>query len=157
MLAGGLGIVLAISGLTYPARAVAAADASAPWRTVWYDSFSGRAGQGPSAANWEYDTGQYIFGTGEIETMTDSLSNVHLDGAGNLDITALGQGSSWTSGRIQTKQLFGAAAGGELRVIASIKQPDPVAGLGTGPPSGCWVPASGRRRGRSTSWRTSTT
>src|SRR6202020_2741845 len=42
------------------------------------------------------------FGTGEIETMTNSTSNVHLDGNGNLDITALGSGSSWTSGRVQT-------------------------------------------------------
>ena len=31
--------------------------------------------------------------------MTDSPSNVHLDGYGNLDITALGHGQSWTSGR----------------------------------------------------------
>jgi hypothetical protein len=29
------------------------------------------------------------FGTGEIETMTNSTSNVYLDGNGDLDITAL--------------------------------------------------------------------
>ena len=50
-----------------------------------------------------YDTGAgSTFGTGEIETMTNSTSNVHLDGNGDLDITALGSGSSWTSGRVQT-------------------------------------------------------
>ena len=72
-----------------------------------------------------YDTGPGAnFGTGEIETMTNSAGNVHLDGNGNLDITALGSGSSWTSGRIQTTSAnVGAPAGGELEVTASIQQP----------------------------------
>ena len=80
-----------------------------------------------------YDTGPGSnFGTGEIETMTNSASNVHLDGNGNLDITALGSGSSWTSGRIQTTSAnVGAPAGGELEVTASIQQPS--GGLGYGP------------------------
>jgi len=56
--------------------------------------------------------------------MTNSTSNVHLDGNGNLDITAQGGGSSWTSGRVQTTSAnVGAPAGGELEVTASIKQP----------------------------------
>jgi len=80
-----------------------------------------------------YDTGPGSnFGTGEIETMTNSTSNVHLDGNGNLDITALGSGSSWTSGRIQTTSAnVGAPAGGELEVTASIQQP--AGGLGYWP------------------------
>ena len=82
---------------------------------------------------WEYDTGRGDFGNGEIETMTDSTSNIHLDGAGDLDITALGHGRSWTSGRIQTTRLYRAPAGGELKVVASIKQPAPAEGLGYWP------------------------
>ncbi len=80
-----------------------------------------------------YDTGPgSSFGTGEIETMTNSTSNVHLDGNGNLDITALGSGSSWTSGRVQTTSAnVGAPAGGELEVTASIEQPS--GGLGYWP------------------------
>jgi hypothetical protein len=80
-----------------------------------------------------YDTGAgSSFGTGEIETMTNSTSNVHLDGNGNLDITALGSGSSWTSGRVQTTSAnVGAPAGGELEVTASIEQPS--GGLGYWP------------------------
>ena len=31
--------------------------------------------------------------------MTNSTSNVHLDGNGHLDITALNSGGAWTSGR----------------------------------------------------------
>ena len=64
--------------------------------------------------------------------MTNSTSNVHLDGNGNLDITALGSGSSWTSGRVQTTSAnVGAPAGGELEVTASIEQP--TGGLGYWP------------------------
>jgi beta-glucanase (GH16 family) len=73
-----------------------------------------------------YDTGPgSSFGTGEIETMTNSASNVYLDGNGHLDITALNSGGSWTSGRIQTTSPnVGAPAGGELEVTASIEQPN---------------------------------
>ncbi|HEX3593343.1 MAG TPA: ricin-type beta-trefoil lectin domain protein [Pseudonocardiaceae bacterium] len=120
--------------------AAPAADAAVPgppagWTTVFSDDFTGAAGTGVSASNWIYDTGPgSSFGTGEIETMTNSTSNVHLDGAGNLDITALGSGSNWTSGRIQTTTAnVGAPAGGELEVTASIQQPNPANGLGYWP------------------------
>ena len=104
------------------------------WSTVFSDDFSGATGSGPSSA-WQYDTGPGSgFGTGEIETMTSSSSNVYLDGNGNLDITALNQGGSWTSGRIQTTSAnVGAPAGGELEVTASIQQPSPSGGLGYWP------------------------
>src|SRR5258708_8356876 len=72
-----------------------------------------------------YDTGPGSnFGTGEIETMTNSTSNVFQDGSGNLGIKAIGSGSSWTSGRVQTTSAnVGAPAGGQLEVTASIQQP----------------------------------
>ena len=101
-------------------------------------------------SQWMYDTGPgSSFGTGEIETMTNSTSNVHLDGNGNLDITALGSGSSWTSGRVQTTSAnVGAPAGGELEVTASIEQPS--GGLGYWP--AFWMlgpgPVAGERRDR---------
>src|SRR5581483_5506130 len=60
------------------------------WSTIFSDDFNGAAGSGADS-QWMYDTGPGSnFGTGEIETMTNSTSNVHLDGNGNLDITALG-------------------------------------------------------------------
>jgi hypothetical protein len=111
------------------APALAAAPAAVPgppsgWSTVFSDDFSGGSGSGIDS-QWMYDTGPGSnFGTGEIETMTNSTSNVHLDGNGNLDVTALGSGSSWTSGRVQTTSAnVGAPAGGELEVTASIQQP----------------------------------
>src|SRR5580693_6420386 len=119
------------------APAVAAAPATVPgppsgWSTVFSDDFNGSSGSGIDS-QWMYDTGAgSSFGTGEIETMTNSTSNVHLDGNGNLDVTALGSGSSWTSGRIQTTSAnVGAPAGGELEVTASIEQPS--GGLGYWP------------------------
>lgn len=104
------------------------------WSRVWSDDFDGPAGTGVNPSVWKYNTGQGIFGTGEIETMTSSTSNVHLDGRGDLDITALGQGQSWTSGRIQTiSSDFAAPAHGEMAVTASIRQPNPPGGLGYWP------------------------
>jgi hypothetical protein len=131
--------VLALLTVVPVAAPAAAATSAVPgppsgWSTVFSDDFNGAAGSGPSSA-WMYDTGPgSSFGTGEIETMTNSSSNVYLDGNGDLDITALGSGSSWTSGRIQTTSAnVGAPAGGELEVTASIKQPSPASGTGYWP------------------------
>jgi beta-glucanase (GH16 family) len=111
-----------------------AASAKGGWSRVWADDFNGRAGTGVDPSAWKYNTGRGIFGTGEIETMTSSTANVHLDGHGALEITALGHGREWTSGRIQTiRSDFGAPAGGEMAVTASIRQPDPARGLGYWP------------------------
>ncbi|HEY1916925.1 MAG TPA: ricin-type beta-trefoil lectin domain protein [Streptosporangiaceae bacterium] len=104
------------------------------WSTQFSDDFTGAAGSAPDSS-WQYDTGPgSSFGTGEIETMTNSTSNGYLDGNGDLDLTALGSGSSWTSARIQTTSAnVGAPAGGELEVTASIQQPNPGNGLGYWP------------------------
>jgi len=135
--------VIVVAAATVPAASslAAATSVAAPaavpgppsgWSTVFSDDFSGGAGSGIDS-QWMYDTGPGSnFGTGEIETMTNSTSNVHQDGNGNLDITALGSGSSWTSGRVQTTSAnVGAPAGGELEVTASIEQPS--GGLGYWP------------------------
>jgi Ricin-type beta-trefoil lectin domain/Glycosyl hydrolases family 16 len=127
--------------VTSPAAAarmtVSPQDVPAPpsgWSTVFSDDFNGSAGSPPDS-NWQYDTGPgSSFGTGEIETMTNSASNGYLDGNGDLDLTALDQGGAWTSARIQTTTPnVGAPAGGELEVTASIQQPDPANGLGYWP------------------------
>jgi hypothetical protein len=130
----------AITAKSIPANAqtrASASDVPAPpsgWTTQFSDDFTGSSGSGADG-NWIYDTGPGSnFGTGEIETMTNSTSNVHLDGNGDLDITANGSGSNWTSGRIQTSSAnVGAPAGGELEVTASIDQPNPSSGVGYWP------------------------
>jgi hypothetical protein len=110
--------------MTSNAQATAPAGPPPGWSTVFSDDFAGSSGSGVDS-QWIYDTGAgSSFGTGETETMTNSTNNVHLDGNGDLDITALDNGGSWTSGRIQTSSaVVGAPAGGELEVTASIEQP----------------------------------
>ncbi len=128
------GSVIAIVGLF--TVAVGPANAALPgtpsgWTQVFADDFNGGNGSGIDG-QWMYDTGQGVWGTGEIENMTNSTSNVHLDGNGNLDITALNNGGNWTSGRVQTTSAnVGAPAGGKLEVTASIQQP--TGGLGYWP------------------------
>lgn len=76
------------------------ADASAPtpptgWSQVFLDDFNGSAGTGVNTSNWQYATGTSYpggpanWGTGEVERMTNSTSNVALDGNGNLRITPI--------------------------------------------------------------------
>jgi beta-glucanase (GH16 family) len=116
---------------------------AAPWTKVWTDSFNGRAGSALNGSVWKYDTGQGTFGTGEIERNTSSTANVRLDGHGHLEIVPLRDGSGWTSARIQTwSSNFGAPAGGEMMVTASIKQPDPATSTGYWP--GFWMLGPGR-------------
>ncbi|WP_333764556.1 glycoside hydrolase family 16 protein [Streptomyces sp. IBSBF 2390] len=117
--------------------ATAPADASAPtppsgWTQVFADDFDGAAGSGVDTANWQYDTGTSYpggaanWGTGEVETMTTSTSNVALDGSGNLRITPRRDASgNWTSGRIEsTRSDFQPPSGGKLRVQARIQMPN---------------------------------
>jgi hypothetical protein len=110
------------------------------WSPVWNDNFAGPAGSAPSAANWITDTGTGYpggpanWGTGEVETMTNSTANVALDGNGHLNITALNNNGNWTSGRVETQRTdFAAPAGGQLMITASIQQPGPADGLGYWP------------------------
>lgn len=99
---------------------------AAAWTQIWGDEFNGAAGTGVDTSNWIYDTGQGIFGTGEIETMTNSTANVFQDGSGHLVLRALRDANgNWTSGRIETQRSdFGAPAGGEFAMEASIQQPN---------------------------------
>jgi beta-glucanase (GH16 family) len=130
-----IGAITAAVTFAAPSANAAVPAPPAGWSTVFSDDFNGAAGGAINSANWKFDTGPgSSFGTGEIETMTNSTANTHLDGNGNLNITAQGSGGSWTSGRIQTPTAnVGAPAGGQLEVTASIQQPNPGNGLGYWP------------------------
>jgi beta-glucanase (GH16 family) len=124
--------MLTVVGSVSAAAGTVNPSATASW-VVWSEGFAGAKGSGVNQQIWKYDTGKGIFGTGEIEAMTNSPSNVALDGAGNLDITAVNNGGSWTSGRIQSIKTYAAPAGGELTITAAIEQPGPANGLGYWP------------------------
>ncbi|EFH83787.1 glycoside hydrolase family 16 protein [Ktedonobacter racemifer] len=98
---------------------------AATWNQVFNEDFNGASGTGVNTSTWKYDTGTG-WGTGEIENMTNSTSNVSLDGNGHLAITPRRDGSgNWTSGRIETVQdNFAAPAGGQLKITASLQQPN---------------------------------
>ena len=78
------------------------------WQLVWSDDFNGTAGQLPDASKWTYDigTGQDGWGNSELQYYTNDPANVSLDGDGNLVITAIRSGNSFTSARIKTEGLF---------------------------------------------------
>jgi beta-glucanase (GH16 family) len=144
-----------------PAALVAPAavpGAPAGFTTTWSDDFNGAANTGIDG-NWKYDTGPgSSFGTGEIETMTSSTSNVFQDGSGHLVLKALHSGSNptsgWTSGRVETNAAtFGAPAGGVVRMQASIQQPNLNTSNGAGYWPAFWMLGSTLRSG--TPWPTS--
>jgi F5/8 type C domain/Glycosyl hydrolases family 16 len=133
--------------------AVSAVPAPPPgFGLTWSDEFNGAAGTGIDP-NWKYDTGPgSSFGTGEIETMTNSTSNVFQDGAGHLVLQALHSGtdpsSGWTSGRVETNAAtFGAPPGGVVQMQASIQQPDLTAANGAGYWPAFWMLGSTLRTG----------
>ncbi|MEV7770686.1 SGNH hydrolase domain-containing protein [Kitasatospora sp. NPDC086791] len=142
------------------APAAAAPVTADGWTQLLRDDFDGPAGSRPSAANWQYDLGTCYpgcpaaqWGTGEIETMTDSTANVRLDGRGALEIVptrdAAGQ---WSSGRIESRRAdFAPPPGGVLRIEAGIALPDV-----TGPAAAGYWPAfwtlGGELRNGYTGW-----
>jgi hypothetical protein len=129
---GTLGLVAAAATVTTQSASASAPTPPSGWNQVFLDDFNGPAGTGVSTSNWQYDTGTSYpggaanWGTGEVETMTNSTSNVSLDGNGNLRITPLRDSAGrWTSGRIETTRTdFQPPAGGKLRVEARIQMPN---------------------------------
>ncbi|MFD7622777.1 acyltransferase family protein [Streptomyces sp. NPDC059802] len=102
------------------------------WTRIMHDDFEGPAGSRPSAARWKYDIGTCYpgcpapqWGTGEIETMTESTDNVRLDGKGSLEIVPTLRDGKWYSGRIESRRAdFAPPPGGVMRIEASIALPD---------------------------------
>lgn len=116
ILAISVGVLLTMAGCDKPS------DSSANWLLVWNDEFDGPAGQSPDARKWGFDIGT-DWGNAQLEYDTDRTSNASLDGNGNLAVTAREesyQGSSYTSARIVTRDLFEPTYG---RMEARIKLP----------------------------------
>ncbi|MFE6938607.1 glycoside hydrolase family 16 protein [Streptomyces chartreusis] len=156
---GTLGLVAAATTIAVPS-----ADASAPtppsgWTQVFLDDFQGTAGSSVNTSNWQYATGKGYpggpanWGTGEIETMTNSTNNVSLDGNGNLRITPRRDASgNWTSGRIETNRTdFQPPAGGKLRVESRIQVPNVTGAAAKGYWPAFWM-LGGPYRGNYWNW-----
>ena len=87
------------------------------WQIVWQDEFDTEGA--PDATKWAYEIGGGGWGNAELQTYTDKAENVVVED-GVLKITALNNGSPYTSARIITKGLFEQAYG---RFEARIKMP----------------------------------
>ncbi|MFG2975698.1 acyltransferase family protein [Streptomyces sp. NPDC048331] len=136
VLTGRLERLLTEAGLLPAVDGSAGSGAGTPgadgWTRLLRDDFDGPAGAPPSAATWIHDMGTCYpgcpapqWGTGEIETMTDSTDNVRLDGRGVLEIVPTREEGRWSSGRIETRRSdFAPPPGGILRIEASIALPD---------------------------------
>ncbi|WP_426512007.1 discoidin domain-containing protein [Dactylosporangium sp. McL0621] len=157
-----VGIIAVLNAGTSDAAQLAAAAAPAPppgFTLTWSDEFNGAANTGVNTGTWKYDTGPgSTFGTGEIETMTNSTANVFQDGGGHLVLRALHSGTDpragWTSGRIETQAAtFGADAGDVVRMESSIQQPNVTTANGAGYWPAFWMLGSTLRTG--TTWPTS--
>lgn len=111
-----------------------AAPAGPVWAETWADSFTGPPGQGVNTSGWAYNTGhEAVLGTDEVELLTSSPANVHVDGNSHLQIVPLRDHTgAWTSGRVESKRVFTAPAGGQMKVTAVIAQPNPAN------PAGYW-------------------
>ncbi|HEX3641184.1 MAG TPA: glycoside hydrolase family 16 protein [Ktedonobacteraceae bacterium] len=104
------------------------------WTRVWGTEFDGPANSKVDPSYWRYDTGDGYgcsgcpanWGTGEIESMSNSTANVSRDGKGHLVIKAIRNSrGNWTSGRIETQRTnFAAPPGGQLKITASLQQPN---------------------------------
>ena len=91
-----------------------------PTPAAWSDDFDGPANSAPDPTKWTYDLGGGGWGNQELETYTNSVDNVHLDGNGHLIIRAVSSGTGFTSARLKTQGLFTAQYG---HLEARIKLP----------------------------------
>lgn len=138
------------------ATGIPAAQAAIPsisgFTITWGDDFVGTANASPNLANWIVDVGTSYpggpanWGTGEIQTYTSSTSNLRLNGAGALQITALKDSAGdWTSARIESQRSdFVCADGGRMRIQASLSLPN-VANNGIGYWPAFWTLGSAYR------------
>ncbi|KAL2075553.1 hypothetical protein VTL71DRAFT_496 [Oculimacula yallundae] len=138
-----------------PGISAALPPAPAGYKLTWGDDFSGNGL--PDPKNWiittgtQYPGGAPNFGTGEVQTYTNSPKNLNI-ADGILSITPLRENNKWTSARIETKRIdFVAAKGKKMRIEGSLAMPD-IKGV---PATGYW-PAfwtlGGAFRGVYTNW-----
>jgi beta-glucanase (GH16 family) len=159
-----MALAAAALALALPLAAIKAFAAIPPppagWTQVFADDFTGAAGTGVNTGNWLYDLGHGYpggagnWGTGEVESMTNSTTNVRQDGAGHLAITPVRDSAgNWTSGRIETQRTdFAAPAGGKLRVQAAIQQPNVSGAAAAGYWPAFWMMGAAARPVGATNW-----
>ncbi len=143
---GAVLITILIVAISIPTVVSARPAAALSWTTQFADEFNGSGAL--NGANWLYTTGTAYpggppnYGTGEIETNTNSTANVNQTG-GHLAIIPL---CCWTSGRVETQRTdFAAPVGGAMAVEASIQQPNVSGAAAQGYWPAFWLLGEGAR------------
>ncbi|GAA2681941.1 carbohydrate-binding protein [Actinoplanes palleronii] len=161
LLALGAALLAVAGSVTFVAQAEAAVPAPpAGMSLVFSDDFTGASGTGLNRSNWLYDIGTGYpggaanWGTGEIETMTDSTANVYQDGGGNLVIKPIRDSAGrWTSGRVETQRTdFAAPAGGRVRIESRLQQPNVSGAAAAGYWPAFWALGDAARPVGATNW-----
>ena len=153
-------VLLAVAPVLVVTARAAVPNPPPGWTLAFGDDFTGPANTGLNTGNWLYDLGTGYpggaanWGTGEVETMTNSLTNVCQDGAGHLVISPVRDASGhWTSGRIETQRTdFAAPAGGKLRIEASVQQPNVSGAAAAGYWPAFWTLGAPARPVGATNW-----
>ncbi len=160
LVAAGAAAALAASTLFAMSAHAAVPAPPSGMTTVFSDDFTGAAGTGLNRSNWLYDIGTSYpggapnWGTGEVETMTDSTQNVYQDGNGNLVIKPIRDAAGrWTSGRVETQRTdFAAPAGGRVRIEARLQQPNVSGAAAAGYWPAFWALGAAARPVGATNW-----
>ncbi|AEV88403.1 endo-1,3-beta-glucanase [Actinoplanes sp. SE50] len=161
VLAVGAAVLTVAASVAFVSQAEAAVPAPpAGMSLVFSDDFTGAAGTGLNRSNWLYDLGTGYpggagnWGTGEVESMTDSTANVYQDGGGNLVIKPIRDASGqWTSGRVETQRTdFAAPAGGRVRIEARLQQPNVSGAAAAGYWPAFWALGAAARPVGATNW-----
>lgn len=100
-----LAALVLTSSLTLTLPAVAPADTNfiADLRVAASDEFTGTAGAPPDPRVWSFDIGGGGWGNNEKQVYTDSRDNSKLDGQGHLALSAVRNGTGFTSARLVTR------------------------------------------------------
>ncbi len=160
LLAAAALVVPLAAGVSVTTTAAAAPAPPAGWTTTFSDDFSAAAGSPLDSSKWVYDLGTSYpggagnWGTGEVESNTNSTANVYQDGAGHLAIKPIRDAAGhWTSGRVETQRTdLAAPAGGVLRVEASLQQPNVNTTNGAGYWPAFWMLGDAARPVGATNW-----
>jgi hypothetical protein len=160
LLAGAAVLTVVAALATVPDAHASVPPTPSGWTQVFADDFSGASGTGVNTANWLYDLGHGYpggagnWGTGEVESATNSTANVYQDGAGHLVIKPIRDGGgNWTSGRIETQRTdFAAPAGGKLRIEAALQQPNVSGAAALGYWPAFWALGAAARGTGATGW-----
>jgi beta-glucanase (GH16 family) len=144
-----------------PGTASAAVPAPpAGYHLVFSDDFTGPVNGNVDTSKWQFATGHGYpggaanWGTGEVELMTSNNANAHLNGAGQLVVKPIRDGSGqWTSARLETRRTdFAAPAGGKMVVEASLQQPNVSGAAAAGYWPAFWMLGAAARPAAATNW-----